>query len=82
MMAHWDLAPLVADLPRLSVPLLLVVGANDKSVPPSQSATVRDRVQGATLASLPGLGHLAHEEAPAAAARLIVDFARESGVLP
>ena len=82
MMAHWDLAPLVADLPRLAVPLLLVVGANDRSVPPSQSTVVRDRVPGATLATLPGFGHLAHEEDPVATAALIVGFARETSVLP
>jgi pimeloyl-ACP methyl ester carboxylesterase len=31
---------------------------------------------------MPGLGHLSHEEQPAATVNLILDFARETGVLP
>jgi len=82
MMAHWDLRPLLADLPRLRTPLLLVAGAGDRSVPPAQSAQVRDLVPGSTLATLPGLGHLAHEERPAEVAALILQFARANGALP
>ncbi len=82
MMAHWDLRPLLADLPRLRVPLLLVAGAGDRSVPPAQSAQVRDLVPGSTLTTLPGLGHLAHEERPAKVAALILEFARANGALP
>ena len=82
MMARWDLRPLVAQLPELKVPLLLIVGANDRTVPPDQSEQVRAMVPGATLETLPGLGHLAHEEAPAQTAALIERFARETGALP
>ena len=82
MMAHWDLRPLLADLPRLRTPLLLVTGDADRTVPPSQSAAVRDLVPGATLATLPGLGHLAHEERPAEVAALIEVFARRHGAVP
>lgn len=64
MMANWDLAPLVARLPELEVPLLLVVGDADRAIAPSVSADAAKRVPGARLVSLPGLGHLAHEEAP------------------
>lgn len=77
MMAQWDLHPLLRDLGRLTVPLLLVVGADDRAVPPAQAARVRGVVPGATLVSMPGLGHLAHEERPADAAALILDFARQ-----
>lgn len=82
MMAHWDLQPLRAALPGLEVPLLLVAGAGDRAVPPAQSATVRDLVPGATLVTVPGLGHLAHEEDPAGTAALIVGLARRTGILP
>ncbi|GAC1340636.1 MAG: alpha/beta fold hydrolase [Acetobacteraceae bacterium] len=81
MMAQWNLAPLVADLPRLAVPLLLLAGTNDRTVPPSQSEATRTLVPGARLVLCPGLGHLAHEEAPAATAAHITGFAREVGVL-
>ncbi len=64
MMAHWELQPLASALPRLRVPLHLLAGSNDRAVPPAQARRVTARVPGARLTVLPGLGHLAHEEAP------------------
>ena len=81
MMAQWDLRPLLRDLGCLPVPLLLIVGANDRAVPPAQAARVRDTVPGATVVSMPGLGHLAHEERPEDTAAIIGDFARRLGLL-
>lgn len=72
MMARWDLRPLERDLPRLAVPLHLIVGSNDRTIPPSESAQVQARVRGATLTTLPGLGHLAHEERPQEVADLLI----------
>jgi magnesium chelatase accessory protein len=71
MMANWDLAPLVRDLPRLSPKLLLIAAAGDRAIPPADSARLRDMIPGATLTTMPGLGHLSHEEDPAATAALI-----------
>ena len=82
MMARWDLHPLLRDLPRLEVPLLLVVGAADRAVPPSQSERVRDIVPGAAVVAMPGLGHLAHEERPEETAALILHFARRVEGVP
>ena len=62
MMAHWDLAPLEADLPRLAVPLTLLTGTEDRAVPPEEARRIAARVHGAREVALPGLGHLAHEE--------------------
>lgn len=80
MMAHWDLAPLVPDLGRLEPALLLVVGQDDRLIPPAQAARVQAIVPGARLVSLPGLGHLAHEEDPHGTARLVLDFAATLGL--
>ncbi len=82
MMARWDLHPLLRDLPRLGVPLLLIVGANDRAVPPAQAERVRGVVPGASLVAMPGLGHLAHEERPEDTAALILDFARQVKAVP
>jgi magnesium chelatase accessory protein len=71
MMANWDLRPLERDLPRLRTHLLLITGSNDHTIPPSDSARVHALVPGSELVSLPGLGHLAHEEQPARIAALI-----------
>lgn len=69
MMAHWELQPLARALPQLRAPLLLLAGTNDRAVPPAQARRVQQRCAQARLQLLPGLGHLAHEEAPAAVAQ-------------
>ncbi|MEL6317172.1 MAG: alpha/beta fold hydrolase, partial [Pseudomonadota bacterium] len=75
MMANWDLAPLVADLARLEAPVDFITGASDRTVPPEVSRALADRLPGATLVELDGLGHLAHEEAPDEIAALIEEIA-------
>lgn len=81
MMSQWDLHPLLRDLGRLRVPLLLVVGANDRAVPPKQAARIRDMVPGASVVSMAGLGHLAHEERPDDTAAIVLDLARQLDVV-
>ncbi len=82
MMAQWDLHPLLRDLDRLHVPLLLVVGETDRAVPPAQAARVAEIVPGAALVTMPGLGHLAHEERPTETAALIFEFGRQQKLMP
>jgi len=81
MMANWDLRSMQRELPRLKPPLLLIVGTNDHTIRPVEAKRVRLLVPGATLAELPGLGHLAHEERPREVAALIMRFAESRGVL-
>ena len=64
MMTAWDLRPLLQDLPRLAPALHLVVAEGDRTVPPRTSEEAARRQPRAVLHRLPGLGHLAHEEAP------------------
>jgi len=71
MMANWDLPPLLADLGKLPAPLTLIVGQKDLAVPPDVADEVKAKVPHAQAIVLPGLGHLAHEEAPAQIAALI-----------
>lgn len=71
MMAHWDLPQLARDLHRLQTPLHLLVGEHDRAVPPPQAQRVKRLYPAATITLLPGVGHLAHEEAPAAVARCL-----------
>jgi magnesium chelatase accessory protein len=80
MMANWQLAPLWNDLPRLAPKLRLLVGTDDLTLPPDQAWRVAERVPGATVESLPGLGHLAHEERPHDVAGRILRYAGESRV--
>ncbi len=73
MMAHWDLQSLWDDLPRLRTPVHFIVGANDLIVLPEVSRRAA-AVLGAQqqVQSLPGLGHLAHEERPDLVAALLL----------
>ena len=80
MMAHWDLPSLGGTFTKIGMPVLLIAGENDKTVPPNQSKQVASQVQQGRYVGLPGLGHLAHEEDPAAMAALIETFARELGL--
>jgi magnesium chelatase accessory protein len=67
MMAAWDLSSLPLELPRLAelgTALHLLAAERDAAVPPQQAQALAARVPGATVHGLPGLGHLAHEEAP------------------
>jgi magnesium chelatase accessory protein len=72
MMANWDLAPLLRDLPALKPDLLLVVGANDRTIAPSKARRVAQMLPRARIETLPGLGHLAHEERPDLVAALLL----------
>jgi len=62
MVARWNLHELASDLPSLRAPLHLLVGEQDGTVPPADARRAQALVPGATLETLPGLGHLAHEE--------------------
>jgi magnesium chelatase accessory protein len=73
MMAAWDLVPLARALPRLTASIRLIVGANDRTIPPTDAQRVRALIPSAEVITLPGLGHLAHEEDPAASAAVILD---------
>jgi len=64
MMAAWDLHALRRDLPRLKTPLLLVIGQQDKTIRPTEARRLARILPQAEIRALPGLGHLAHEEAP------------------
>lgn len=80
MMAGWNLDPLVADLPKLQCPLLLICGSRDRAVPPDDAWTVRRLVPEARVIMLKGLGHLAHEESPDEVVDSILEAARNIGL--
>jgi magnesium chelatase accessory protein len=71
MMANWDLEAVGRGFPRLDLPVLLVVGAGDRAVPPGDAREVARRLPQARIETVPGAGHLVHEEKPAEIAALI-----------
>ena len=81
MMANWDLSRTQDDLEQLACPSLLVVGANDTAIAPGKADEVARRMRGAKVVRLPGLGHLAHEEAPERVAACIREAAADAGLM-
>ena len=57
-----DPTPLLA---RVRAPTLLLWGAQDAMIPPAHAQDYLKAMPDARLFTLPGLGHLPHEEAPA-----------------
>lgn len=64
MMAAWSLTHLAQDLPRLRTPCLLLVGAEDRLIPPEAARRAAALTRAIEVEVFPGLGHLAHEEEP------------------
>jgi magnesium chelatase accessory protein len=73
MMAQWDLRPVLARLPDLPNPVLLIAGREDRAVPCKLSRDWAARMPMARYLELPG-GHLVHEEAADGLASLITDW--------
>ena len=76
MMGNWNLQDFKRELPRLAVPLTLIVGDNDLMVPPAQAQWVRACVGDAAVRHMKGLGHLAHEEDPVQFAQQVAEICR------
>jgi magnesium chelatase accessory protein len=74
MMAQWRLQGLVDALPRTDLPVLLLAADRDRAVPPATAERAAARLPRGEADVLPGLGHLAHEEAPQAVTTRIAAF--------
>jgi magnesium chelatase accessory protein len=74
MMSQWNLTPMVARLTANQTQTLLITGAADRTVPPRISRDVAARMPAARYVELPGLGHLAHEEAPETVANILMPW--------
>lgn len=73
MMAGWNLDPLLADLPEIAAPVVLIAAEGDRAVPPVTSVRAAARLPDARVIHVAGLGHLAHEEDPARITAILRD---------
>jgi magnesium chelatase accessory protein len=80
MMADWDLVPLKRDLPKLTVPMLVLHGEKDAAIPVSGALDSVALIPGCELEVLPDLGHLAHEEAPGLVIARIMRFSASHAI--
>lgn len=74
MMANWDLPALRNHMDAVRNRVLLIHGERDPAIPLDWARDAAGWLAQARLDVLPGLGHLAHEEAPDKVAGLIADF--------
>ena len=56
------------------MPTLCIAGENDRNAMPAVMEKMAARIPGAGYVCLPGLGHIANLEAPAAFTALVLDF--------
>ncbi len=64
MMSEWDLHRLEPRLSLLRPPMLILSGARDGAVPPTDIRYLRRRLPDVQILELEAVGHLAHEEMP------------------
>ena len=74
MMAQWRLDGLMARLPSLSEPVLLIGSDKDNAVPPKVSRDAVAHMPNASYAEIAGYGHLVHEEAAPAVAEILLPW--------
>lgn len=66
-----DLRP---SLGRIAVPALVIVGAEDRALPPARSRRLAAALSSARFVEVPGAGHLSALEAPAAVGTAMAQF--------
>jgi magnesium chelatase accessory protein len=82
MMAQWRLDPLLAALPDIDTPTLMLVGTGDRTVPPETATGPAARLPRARIERVENTGHLLHEEDPARVHAAIRRFLIAESVLP
>ncbi|MGW0710278.1 alpha/beta fold hydrolase [Streptomyces sp. NPDC002643] len=70
---------LLDDLPRLDVPALVLVGAEDQTLPPVFSEAIASAVPGAELHVIDGAGHMANLDRPEVFTDHLVRFLSRTG---
>lgn len=70
--------PLSDRIPEIAVPTLILWGGQDRLVPPSLGDRFEDEIAGSRLVRFPALGHVPHEEDPAATVAVVREFLAES----
>jgi magnesium chelatase accessory protein len=76
MMANWRLEALGARLGNIASPVLLVSAAKDAAIPKPAVVQAVALIPGCETLEMVALGHLAHEEDPAQAVKIIAEFAK------
>ena len=73
---------LTGDVGRIDLPTLVIAGKADLLTPPAEARRLADRIPRARLVLIERAGHMVMLERAAELQALLLDFAREVGVLP
>jgi 3-oxoadipate enol-lactonase len=73
--------PIAVDLGRIIAPTLVVVGAHDRLIPAAHTLSLAQDIANARTVTIPGVGHVATRQDPAAVAAAVKTFllAEENG---
>ena len=66
--------PIYAEIDRITVPTLVIVGADDVPTPVEKARRIAARIPGARLEIVPDAGHSSTVEQPEAITKLLRDF--------
>ncbi len=73
------LRPISVDFGRITATTLVVVGAEDRLIPPAHTLSLANDIKGAKAATIAGVGHVATRQNPAAVAAVVKAFLLEDG---
>jgi pimeloyl-ACP methyl ester carboxylesterase len=66
--------PIALDLGRITAPTLVLAGAEDRLIPPAHTLSLACDIPNATTITIPGVGHVATRQNPAAVAAAVRKF--------
>lgn len=70
--------PIAVDLGKITAPTLIVVGAEDRLIPPAHTLSLAKEIRSAKTATIAGVGHVATRQNPAAVAAVVKAFLQEN----
>ncbi|MDD5232890.1 MAG: alpha/beta hydrolase [Syntrophales bacterium] len=81
VLRSFDGYDLVADLPRISCPVLAVRGENSRVMSRQAAEEMSRAVPNGRFAEIPGAAHPVQTEDPEAFTKIVLDFLRETGII-
>jgi 3-oxoadipate enol-lactonase len=69
--------PISVDLGRITAPTLVLAGAEDRLIPPAHTLSLAREIANAKAVTIPGVGHVATRQDPAAVAAAVKAFLQE-----
>ena len=71
--------PISVALGKITAPTLVLVGAEDRLIPPAHTLSLAGEIRGAKTVTIPDVGHVSARQNPAAVAAAVKTFLHENG---